>query len=126
MRFFLYSGDFEIVAISETWLTNILTDGVLDPKGLFTIYRKDRINKAGGGVIICVFNGLNSSEIIVDGDNILSANIIACMINGSDYKINVFCFYCAPNIARQEFAHSLYRFKSMLSILAQKLKYNNW
>ena len=41
--------------VTETWLTTSVTDAMLDPKGLYTIYRYDRSNgRTGGGVCVLV------------------------------------------------------------------------
>ena len=55
LHFLLYNHDApDVVCICETWLNNTVTDAMLDPHSLFNIYRCDRRNKTGGGVIAFV------------------------------------------------------------------------
>jgi hypothetical protein len=42
----LFAGNYNIVCFSESWLAPIVTDGLLDPSGQYTIYRKDRRDMA--------------------------------------------------------------------------------
>ena len=49
----LYVDDYDIVFVTESWLHDNITDGLLDPKSYFSILRKDRTKSRGGGV--CVF-----------------------------------------------------------------------
>ena len=48
----LYMSDYNVIALSETWLLPQLTDAIIDPRGLYTVYRKDRERKVGGGVCL--------------------------------------------------------------------------
>jgi hypothetical protein len=57
LHFFLYNEtiNYDVLCITETWLTNSVTDAMLDPKGLYTIYRYDRPEgRTGGGVCVLV------------------------------------------------------------------------
>ena len=53
----LYSYHNDIVCVSETFLHNGISNGLLDPKHLHTIIRKDRSSGKGGGV--CSFVNQN-------------------------------------------------------------------
>ena len=58
---FVYSSPFNVIAITETWLSStILSKEILPTE--FVIYRKDRQSR-GGGVLLAVHNKLLSSEI---------------------------------------------------------------
>ena len=48
---FVYSSSLNILAITETWLSDHIFDKEILPTG-FAIYRSDRISR-GGGVLIC-------------------------------------------------------------------------
>ena len=49
----MYNENSDIVCVNETWLTkDISNDEILHPG--FTIYRKDRTNRRGGGVLIAI------------------------------------------------------------------------
>jgi len=57
LHFVLYNEklNYDILFITETWLSTSVTDAMLDPKGLYTVYRCDRSNgRAGGGVCVLV------------------------------------------------------------------------
>ena len=43
----------QIVLVSESWLHADICDGVLDPKSMYNVIRKDRVASRGGGV--CAF-----------------------------------------------------------------------
>ena len=49
----LYSSIFDIIFITESWLHDEVTDGLLDPHSCYVILRKDRKLYRGGGV--CIF-----------------------------------------------------------------------
>jgi len=51
----LYGNHFNIITLTETWLSDEVTDGLLDPKSLFAIFKRDRdCLHPSGGVCIMV------------------------------------------------------------------------
>ena len=47
----MYVEDFDLILITETWLHEGISSGVLDPPSAFNIIRQDRTgSKHGGGV----------------------------------------------------------------------------
>lgn len=72
-RFYCTSSayDYDIVILTETWLKNSHHDAEYFDDS-FSVYRKDRLNRRGGGVLIALKNSIFSSEQIdIDGaDNI--------------------------------------------------------
>jgi len=65
----LYSGCYDCIFVTESWLYPELPNGMLDPEHQFTVFRKDRPHRAGG---VCVFvaNKLNCCDIALrDSDN---------------------------------------------------------
>ena len=49
----MYSENSDVIFVNETWLNDTISNkGILDPE--FTIYRKDRKDRRGGGVLIAV------------------------------------------------------------------------
>ena len=50
----VYTKSFDIIGISETWLTDNIYDNEILPTG-YTIFRKDRPSR-GGGVLLAVNN----------------------------------------------------------------------
>ena len=54
LQYLLYNTDIDIFVITETWLHTGIMSSLLDPRSLFTILRKDRIESKGGGVCVLV------------------------------------------------------------------------
>src|SRR5437870_4037676 len=75
----LYCGLYNIVTFSETWLSPIMTDGLLDPRGLYNIYRKDR-GDGYGGVCIFVLSRIQSSVLNLDTTIYADVELIACRV----------------------------------------------
>jgi Reverse transcriptase (RNA-dependent DNA polymerase)/Endonuclease-reverse transcriptase len=95
----LYAGVFNVVCISETWLCDAVTDGLLDPSSDFCIYRRDRRSShPAGGVAIFVNNSITSSgiDLLLDDSNHKSTEIVACSVHCNNMKINIACVYIAP------------------------------
>ena len=57
LRHLLYGGTFDLLLITETWLHDGISTGLLDPEGKYHVLRKDRTHSRGGGV--CVFVSRN-------------------------------------------------------------------
>jgi hypothetical protein len=51
----------DIMGVSETWLTNNITNNKIDPSDKYMIHRKDRSEQKGGGVM-CLINKTIKSE----------------------------------------------------------------
>ena len=54
--------DFDIVALSETWLSNDVDSDTIKLQG-YNLFRKDRVGR-GGGVAIYIKTGINKCEIV--------------------------------------------------------------
>ena len=59
---FVRDQNFDIVAITETWLDNTIPDEVLKTSGYSTIFRRDR-NRHGGGTALMVSDSLVVSRL---------------------------------------------------------------
>ena len=57
----MYSSDFTIIYLTETWLADHVSDGEILPNG-FVLYRKDRPRR-GGGVLIAIKSCVPSSLV---------------------------------------------------------------
>jgi hypothetical protein len=60
----LQSTEPDIIIATETWLNTSVSSSELECDG-FTIYRKDRLAGAGGGVLIAINSSLTSSEVSI-------------------------------------------------------------
>jgi hypothetical protein len=113
----LYSYEHNIIAFSETWLILDLSDGILDPRGHYNIFRKDRNFKAGGGVCIFVlidsciqFNLLHYNQSLFP-----QVELIGCEVHVSTVKLIVLCVYIAPNVSKITFMNYIECMKSLLT-----------
>ena len=62
----LYIEKYDLVFITETWLHGDITDGLLDPRGMYTVYRKDRSGSHHGGVAVLAHRNLCVAEVVID------------------------------------------------------------
>ena len=70
LHHFLYSTRADCVCITESWLSNEITDGLLDPNGEYSIFRKDRVGASGGGgVCAMVRKTLGAKQIDILSDD---------------------------------------------------------
>ena len=53
----------DILCVCESWLTNSVSNAMLDPQSLYNIYRHDRKGKCGGGVVVFVTRELPSFHV---------------------------------------------------------------
>lgn len=58
---FVYSGGYDIIAVTETWLTSDIMDCEILERG-YTIFRRDRQGRTGGGVLLAVRDNLVTSR----------------------------------------------------------------
>ena len=86
----IYSKDYDIIAITETWLSDNILDQEIIPTG-YTIYRNDRPSR-GGDVMLMVKRSIPSHAL-----NILVKLEKLCVHIGNENSIT-FCFvYIPPN-----------------------------
>ena len=62
-----YGYDLDIVCLTETWLNESIGDAEVLPVG-YTVYRKDRLNRVGGGTLTAVKDSLCSNQIELPDD----------------------------------------------------------
>lgn len=91
---FLEDSDPDIIAFTETWLhPDILDCEVLSGSSSFNIYRRDRIHRRGGGVLLGIEKSITSFSIKTDSD--LEIIWTACIT--SPTKLLIGNCYRAPN-----------------------------
>lgn len=64
----LYSGEYDVILITESWLHEGDTDGLLDPGGMYNIVRRDRVSGRGGGVCAVIKRELQFIEVCKGSD----------------------------------------------------------
>ena len=100
----MYCENFQSICITETWLDSSVTDGIIDPRGLFNIYRCDRAaDSHGGGVCILVRRIFKSSAIDIDHTMFPNVEIVACSIFLADFKRTLICCYFPPSLSSSQF-----------------------
>ena len=91
-----------IIAITESWTHEDITDGILKIKGYDLIGRRDRkdtLNGRGGGILLYS----NLSNIYVNSVN-KSDKVIHATISNKDKHsedIQIYCFYRSPNSSNE-------------------------
>ena len=89
------ANDVDLLAVTETWLRPDIKDCELVPKLNFTIFRKDRLSRAGGGVMLAVRNTITC---VRRSDLECNAEVLFCEIRpDSKRKILVAVFYRPPD-----------------------------
>jgi hypothetical protein len=61
----MYSGNFEVICVTETWLNENVIDGLIDPLDYYRVIRCDRLDSRGGGVCILVSKKVDVVEVPV-------------------------------------------------------------
>ena len=111
----IYHRKYDIICISETWLGIDFSDGLLDPEGVFNIYRTDRdSNFACGGVLILVNKRLSSFPVACDDSSLETIEIVACNIKcGKDCCFIIACVYISPNIKFEQLIKAIAVFETL-------------
>ncbi|XP_031355114.1 uncharacterized protein LOC116179461, partial [Photinus pyralis] len=95
------SIDFDVIALTETWLTPEIASGELFDANIFTVYRKDRspvtsVKVRGGGVLIAIKSTFKSLPLNVHQVSIVE-EIWAIIDLSPQGTILVCCTYIPPN-----------------------------
>ena len=104
----LYSN-FSIICVTETWLDANFSDGLLDPRNLFNIYRHDRnAPHPAGGVCIFVRRDINTSLIDINYHDFPGVEIVAVnIITNTRNYITLICCYIAPSVSKEAYDLSI-------------------
>lgn len=86
---FLDDSDCDILALTETWLNSDITDNEIFPGRNFHIYRNDRTNRRGGGVLLAIRQTVQSYTINVHSD--LEMIWVACVTKFTTILIGNCC-----------------------------------
>ena len=63
LQHLLYSNDYDLVGVTESWLNPEIPDSLLDPMHKYNIFRHDRSSSRGGGVCVFVAKRLHCAEL---------------------------------------------------------------
>jgi hypothetical protein len=86
-----------LVAVSETWLNDTISDSFLLNGNNYTVYRKDRMSR-GGGVCLFVVNPILSNRVTMS-ECYKDLEIVAIDIHVGECKFRVISCYKAPAVS---------------------------
>jgi len=96
LHFIMYNDDYDCIVITETWLHTGICDGAIDPRGLYSVIRKDRVGVRGGGVCILVRRKYQAVPIVFKADY-CELEIIGVTFHDFHPKLDIFAVYRPPN-----------------------------
>lgn len=68
LQYIMYNTDIDCIFVTESWLHEGISDGIIDPRGLYAVIRKDRVGVRGGGVCVLVRRKYHVLPMVFDGD----------------------------------------------------------
>ena len=88
-----------IIGITESWANNDITDAELGLEG-YVMFRKDRMGRRGGGVLLCIKETIPAYEIELheEADCI---EVIWCKLVTGHTTVTIGVVYRCPNITKQ-------------------------
>lgn len=112
------TADYEIIALTETWLNQSVKKEILDDR--YTVYRKDRETTAisqtatrGGGVLIAVRSTIKCE--LYSNDKMEDLEALCVRIPTSSGLIYVYCLYIQPTASVDIYCNHLDAIESMMS-----------
>ena len=85
----------DICFITESWLNSTVTNAMLDPHNEFNIFRYDRINKSGGGVVILINSDIDSVPVVME-DRFSTMECVGVDLLG-EVNVRFLTFYKPPS-----------------------------
>ena len=95
LQYILYNSPYECVFVTETWLHADICDGVIDPRGWYHVFRKDRVGSRGGGVCMLVRKKFKVMPILFHS-LYSSVEIVGLTFLDCKPKLDVFVVYRPP------------------------------
>ncbi|XP_046859925.1 uncharacterized protein LOC124453203 [Xenia sp. Carnegie-2017] len=96
LQLLVFSSSYDVVCVCETWLN----DSILSSEILLgcTIYRRDRFNRIGGGVLVAVKDTIRSTRhAVLEPEN--TELIVIELIIPNSKSVFLYTFYRPPNSA---------------------------
>ncbi|KAH0808663.1 hypothetical protein GEV33_014128 [Tenebrio molitor] len=96
------ASHYNIIALTETWLHEGISDSELFDLSTFTVFRHDRITvpegpRRGGGVLLAVRNEFNAERCEVVCDVLSRTDLLLVKINFNYRAVYVLVLYIPPN-----------------------------
>ena len=92
--------DPHIIGITESWANTDITDAELGLTG-YVMFRRDRIGRRGGGVILYVKDSIQAYEIKLESEADY-VEAVWCKIVSGNKKITIGLVYRNPNINEED------------------------
>ena len=92
--------DPHIIGITESWANIDITDAELGLRG-YVMFRKDRIGRRGGGVILYVKESIQAYEIKLEREADCD-EAVWCKIVSGNSKLTIGLVYRSPNINEED------------------------
>ena len=96
MNQLMYSMTYDIILVTESWLTEGISSGLIDPCNRFTIIRRDRCSGRGGGVCALIDKSIAVAEVALSGDYSELELVVFGVLNVLP-TVRMFVAYRPPN-----------------------------
>ena len=96
------STDVDVVGVSETWLNDTLLDTEILNSD-YIVYRRDRVGKRGGGILLAVKNRYKSSLV----ESLSNHEIMAVTVQSVNTKVLLILRYRPPRADVNDFVIAL-------------------
>jgi hypothetical protein len=91
----VHGGGYDVVCICETWLNDSILDSEILPG--YNIFRKDRTNKIGGGVLVGIKSDLEASHR-PDLERPNCELVVVQLKQTNSKPVTLYTFYRPPNV----------------------------
>ena len=91
----IYSGGYDIITVTESWLNNNIPASLLDPESHFDVIRCYRDSSRGGSVCCLVRKSLKCNEVPLH-EQFRSQEVCCFDVNFGAYKFRFFSMYYRP------------------------------
>ena len=89
-----FESDLKILVFTETWLKpNIRDTEILSDQ--YQLFRNDRLNKVGGGVLMAVHNSISSERVMLTDSQ--DVEFVCVKLSYINQTIYITCSYIPPN-----------------------------
>ena len=93
------SADTDCFCFTETWLTESVADGMLDPESMFTVFRSDRQRARGGGVCLLINKHIKAVQVQLQNSpsdvDMLCIDLLFCQ------PYRMFVVYSPPSVSSE-------------------------
>ena len=95
LQYLMYHLEYNCILVTESWLSDGVCNGAIDPHSRYNIFRRDRCMSRGGGVCVLVRRELTVVQVVLD-DRYSKLELIVFDILDVSPAIRVFVVYLPP------------------------------